>query len=136
MIWFFAFVDGGFRYVGNVRPSAIWTDASSSSHQTANGAKPKRIRIGGEVVQSRLLHRKEPTYPKDAQRAGIEGTVRLEAVIGVDGRVHQISLMEGHCSLVDAAVQAVRHWRYKPTLLNGSAVEVLTIIDIVFKLKP
>jgi TonB family protein len=91
---------------------------------------PKRIRVGGAVMSAKLIHQVRPTYPGDAN---VEGTVRLDAVIGKDGTVQDLKLLSGHPILVSAAMEAVSKWRYQPTLLNGVPVEVETEIDLNFK---
>lgn len=60
--------------------------------------------------------------------------VRLQAMIGKDGTVQDLKALSGHPWLVGAAIAAVQHWRYQPTLLNGEPVEVLTEIDVTFRL--
>lgn len=96
--------------------------------------KPKLIRVGGNVQEGKLLNNVMPTYPAAAKQGRIEGTVRLEAIIGEDGRVQNLQVASGHPLLAEAAVQAVRQWRYKPTYLNGQPVQVSTIIEVNFKL--
>ncbi len=94
----------------------------------------KRVRIGGEVQQAKLVKNTAPAYPILAKRARIEGTVRLQAFISKDGSVQKVEVLSGHAVLAQSAVEAVQQWRYKPTELNGEAVEVVTNIDVVFKL--
>ncbi len=96
---------------------------------------PKRIRVGGQVQQARLIRKVTPTYPPLARQARIQGTVRLQAVIAKDGSVQELQVLPGgHPLLVQAALDAVRQWRYQPTLLNGEPVEVITTVDVVFTL--
>jgi protein TonB len=95
---------------------------------------PKRIRVGGNVQQARLIARPTPAYPPLARQARIQGTVRLQAIIAKDGTVSQLEVLSGHPLLVQSALDAVRQWRYQPTLLNGEPVEVVTTIDVVFTL--
>lgn len=95
---------------------------------------PKRIRVGGNVQQARLINMVRPVYPPLARQARISGTVRLQAVIDKDGSVVQLELVSGHPLLVQNAMDAVRQWRYQPTLLNGEPVQVVTTIDVVFTL--
>ncbi len=93
---------------------------------------PKPIRVGGQVQAARLLNRILPVYPTEALEENIAGTVSLRAVIGLDGEVKDLRLIEGHPLLAPAAIEAVSQWRYKPTLLNGSKVEVITEIAVNF----
>jgi protein TonB len=70
----------------------------------------------------------------EARRAGIQGTVRLDVVIGKDGRVLEVKLLGGPPALVKPATKSVWKWRYNPTLLNGVPLEVVTEVDIHFTL--
>ena len=90
---------------------------------------PKRIRVGGAVMSAKLIHQVRPTYPGDAN---VQGTVRLEAVIGKDGTMQDLKLISGPSILASAAIEAVSKWRYQPTLLSGVPVEVETEIDVNF----
>jgi TonB family protein len=93
-----------------------------------------RIRIGGNVQMSKLVHKVTPVYPPVAKAAGVQGTVVLHAIIATDGTIEQLSLVSGNPLLVRAAIDAVKDWRYEPTLLNGEPVEVDTTIQVVFSL--
>lgn len=94
-----------------------------------------RIIQQSEGVQSGLLvYRVDPRYPRIAVSAGISGTVELRAVIGRDGRVRSVEVLSGSVLLAPAAAAAVREWRYRPTLLNGEAVEVETHVTVHFVL--
>lgn len=94
----------------------------------------QRIRQGGNVQAARLINRVQPTYPPLARQARIQGTVRLHAIIAKDGTVQQLEVLSGHPLLVQSALDAVRQWRYQPTLLNGEPVEVDTTVDVIFSL--
>ena len=77
-----------------------------------------------------------PIYPSLAQKAGISGVVRLEAIIGKDGTIQKLRVLDGHPMLPKAALQAVQQWRYEPTLFHGGhPVEVSTWINVVFSMK-
>jgi protein TonB len=95
---------------------------------------PKSIRVGGNVQAAKLLNQPKPQYPPLARQARIQGVVRFNAVIGRDGAIQNLTLVSGHPLLVPAATEAVRQWRYQPTLLNGEPVEVVTQIDVNFTL--
>ena len=95
---------------------------------------PQRIRVGGNVQQANLVRKVTPVYPPLAKQARIQGTVRFTAIIGKDGTIQNLQLVTGHPLLVTAAQDAVKQWVYKPTLLNGEAVEVVTQIDVNFTL--
>jgi protein TonB len=80
------------------------------------------------------VNRITPIYPPLARQTRISGTVRLHAIISKDGSIQQLEVMSGHPLLQQAALDAVRQWRYQPTLLNGEPVEVDTTIDVIFSL--
>jgi protein TonB len=93
-----------------------------------------RIRQGGAVTQASLINKVSPVYPPLARQTRVSGTVRLHAIISKDGAVQQLEVLSGHPLLVQSALDAVRQWRYRPTLLNGEPVEVDTTIDVIFSL--
>lgn len=95
---------------------------------------PQRIRVGGNVEAASLLTRVVPRYPAMAIAAHVSGTVVLHAVIAKDGSVQELTYVSGPGLLLKAAMDAVRQWRYRPTLLNSQPVEVETTIDVVFNL--
>jgi protein TonB len=97
-------------------------------------AVPQRIRVGGNVQAANLINQVKPVYPPLAKQARISGVVELSAVIGKDGRVQDLKVIKGHPLLVQAALDAVKGWVYRPTLLNGEPVEVSTTIDVNFTL--
>jgi len=98
-------------------------------------APPKRIRLGGVVEHGNLLSGPQPVYPILAKTARIEGTVRLEAVISREGTILNLRAVSGHPLLIPAAVAAVQQWVFRPTYLNGDAVEVATEIEVHFTLR-
>src|SRR5256884_632253 len=86
------------------------------------------------VQAARIVNRVQPVYPPLARQTRISGTVRLHAIISRDGTIQQLEVISGHPLLQQAALDAVRQWRYQPTLLNGEPVEVDTTIDVIFSL--
>jgi protein TonB len=97
-------------------------------------ATPQRVRVGGNVIAANLIKKVTPNYPPLAKQARISGQVRFTAIIGKDGTIQNLQLITGHPLLVAAAQEAVKQWIYKPTLLNGEPVEVITQIDVNFSL--
>lgn len=95
---------------------------------------PIRVVVGGLVQEAKLISRPKPVYPHLAIVARVSGVVRLAAVIGTDGQVRELRAVSGHPMLVPAAMDAVRQWHYRPTLLNGIPVEVDTEIVVMFNL--
>jgi len=100
-------------------------DASSTS---------QRIRVGGSVQSANLIAKVNPVYPPLAKQARIQGVVHLTTTIAADGTVQNLEVISGHPLLVPAAMEAVKQWVYKPTLLNGNPVEVITQVDVNFTL--
>jgi periplasmic protein TonB len=86
------------------------------------------------VQAAKLVNRVQPIYPPLARQTRISGTVKLHAIIGKGGAVEQLQVVSGHPLLVQSALDAVKQWRYQPTLLNGEPVEVDTEIDVIFSL--
>jgi TonB family protein len=99
---------------------------------------PPELRSGATSSAESLqigesVSRIDPTYPEEAERQQIDGTIKLRAFVGKDGTVENVEVMSGPPLLASAAVSAVRHWRYKPTLLGDHPIEVAQDITIVFR---
>jgi periplasmic protein TonB len=93
-----------------------------------------RIRQGGQVQAAKLVNKVTPMYPPLAKQTRQSGTVRLHAIIAKDGSIQSLDVVSGPPLLQSSALEAVRQWRYQPTLLNGEPVEVETTIDVIFSL--
>jgi protein TonB len=91
-------------------------------------------KIGGNVVAANLINPVKPVYPPLAKMARQQGTVKFEAMISKEGTIEDLKLISGPPLLVQAAMDAVKQWRYKPTILNGEPTEVQTTIDVNFSL--
>jgi TonB family protein len=95
---------------------------------------PQRVRVS-QGVESRLVASKvQPAYPDDAKAQRIQGTVELKAIIDKQGNVANLQLISGHPVLAPAAIEAVKQWKYRPYLLNGTPVEVETTVTVNFTL--
>jgi protein TonB len=94
----------------------------------------KSVVRSGSVMEAMLVHRVQPEYPGLAKNIGLSGTVILRARIGTDGEVRDLQLVSGNALLARSALEAVREWRYRPTMLNGQAVEVETQVTVNFVL--
>lgn len=96
----------------------------------------ERMRVGGMVQMAMLIRQPRPEYPADLQAAGVQGVVKIRAIIGKDGTVLHAQVVNTVDSrLAQLALDAVRQWVYQPTLLNGEPVEVMTTIDIDYNLQ-
>jgi periplasmic protein TonB len=102
--------------------------------ESKKSSDKKPLKLSAGVVQAQLISRIEPRYPPLALQIRLEGTVRLRAIVGRDGRISSLEVINGHPLLVEAALEAVRQWRYRPTMLDGEPVEVETTISVVFQL--
>jgi protein TonB len=95
---------------------------------------PQRVRVSQGVTSGLLMKKVTPQYPPLARQARIQGSVVLHAVIGKNGEVQNLQVVSGHPMLTQAAIQAVKQWKYKPYYLNGQPVEVDTNITVNFSL--
>jgi protein TonB len=93
---------------------------------------PKRV--SGHLDPAMLTKRIEPTYPNLAKQIHREGKVELHAIIGTDGTIQELRVISGDVMFYQSAMDAVRQWRYKPTYLSGTAVEVDTTITVIYTL--
>jgi protein TonB len=97
-------------------------------------AASKPVRVGIGVAEANLIHKVLPVYPALAKSARVQGTVEFTAIISKEGTIENLRLVHGHPLLVQAAREAVLQWKYRPTLLNGEPVEVVTDIIVNFTL--
>lgn len=97
-------------------------------------ATPQKVRVSSGVSEGLLLRKVQPVYPPLAKAAHVSGAVQLQATIGRDGTIQNLRVVSGHPMLTQAALDAVRQWRYRPYLLNGEAVEVDTTVTVNFNL--
>jgi periplasmic protein TonB len=97
-------------------------------------ATPQRVRVSQGVTQGMVLHKVQPVYPPLARTARVQGSVVLAAIIGKDGTIQNLHVISGHPLLTQAALDAVRQWRYRPYILNGEPVEVDTQVTVNFTL--
>jgi protein TonB len=102
-------------------------------HGPATDVKPGVTRITSVLSEAQLMNRVEPVYPRIAVLSGVQGQVKLHAIIARDGSIQSLNVISGHPLLTHAAVEAVEQWRYRPYYLNGVAVEVETLITVNFR---
>lgn len=124
--------DGVAGGTGNVLGGLIGSGPAGPPPPKA--ATPSRIRVGGNVEAASLVNKVTPLYPPIAKTAHVSGTVVLHAIISKDGSIQELQYVSGPPLLMKSAMDAVKEWRYKPTMLNGEPVEVDTTIDVVFTL--
>jgi|HubBroStandDraft_6_1064221.scaffolds.fasta_scaffold64986_3 TonB family protein len=92
------------------------------------------VAVSPEMAEGSLLHRVEPDYPEEARREQIEGPVVLDVRTGRDGSVEEVRLLAGRKVLADAAIAAVKQWRFRPKVVNGKPAEIQTRVTLNFRL--
>ena len=100
----------------------------------AKAADTAPMKVSSGIQEAKLLRRIVPIYPQMAIIARIQGTVHLVGVISKEGTIRELQVIDGSPLLVKAALDAVRQWVYKPTLLSGEPVEVIAPITVTFTL--
>ena len=115
--------------IPGVNMNALAPAPAAPNAPSASSAAP---RSGGQIQAAVLIYRKDAEYPKIAKQTGAKGTVTLNATIGADGSIKKVKVVSGHPMLTNAAVEAVKQWRYRPTLLNGQPVETDTQVLVNF----
>lgn len=112
---------------------------SDASRKTAIAPAPVQnktpLRVGGRIKPPRILSRINPNYPPLARQTRIQGDVVLDAVIDTEGNVVQLQVVSGHALLIQAALEAVKQWKYEPTYLNEQAIPVQLIVNVTFRLE-
>jgi TonB family protein len=122
-------VDAAKKYAAHGRPGQFESEPSDTQ-----GPPVVRVRIEGGLRKAKLLEGFLPRYPEEAVKNKIIGTVELHVVFEKDGTVRQVDVVSGHALFAQAAVDAVRHWKYPPTMRNGTPVEVDTLVFVTFAL--
>lgn len=99
---------------------------------------PSRVSLGLDDMKAKLIKEStvNPHYPEEAKAKNIQGIVRLNILVAKDGSVKKLSVTSGDPLLAKPASDAVWHWKYKPTLVNGKPVEVESVVEISFTLEP
>jgi len=115
----------------SVRSTRITAPATATRPQAA-----APVRVGGNIRVPRKLQDVKPVYPDSMRAAGRDGVVSLDAIIGEDGSVTSVRVLSGdvHPDFAIAAVDAVRQWKFSPTLLNGRPIEVVMTVKVGFNL--
>jgi TonB family protein len=140
---YFARIEGRFRRLdcktlglqdGATQPANEGSKGTEVSPSGSNSRRPARVRMGGQVAASKIIHRVPPHYPELAKARQLSGTVRMHVIVGISGAVQEVEVLSGDPLLASAAVEAVRQWTYKVMTLNGEPVEVDTTVDLIFSL--
>jgi TonB family protein len=115
-------------------PSDSQSSAAARFGRLASKLTYRKVEVPAGVMAGMLLQKTDPVYPPVAKAARIQGTVVLQAAISKSGSVEDLHVVTGQALLQDAALSAVRTWRYRPYLVNGEPVKVQTTINVVFTL--
>lgn len=128
---YFAYVDGAFRYLSNfhINPPANASRTKADVFKT-----PGAVPVKAEITRGRVIKQVTPIYPAQARAEHIQGLVVLHAIIGKNGLVCNLLVMDGNPLLSASAMAAVRQWQYKPYMINGQPVYVDTTITVTFQL--
>ena len=120
--------------LASLLPALPQCDANKLADQPQPaGPQPERVRIAQCVAEGNLLKKVDPVYPQMAKIAHVTGEVVLDALIGEDGSIENLRAISGHPLLIQSAMDAVKQWKYKPVLLAGKPIEVLTRISVRYR---
>jgi TonB family protein len=113
---------------------AVTVTGRPGGAQRGNVPAPEvaRVRVGGNVQVARLIRQPRAIYPEDLKEQGVQGVVKIAAILSKTGSLNNLQVTSGDPRLARAALDAVAQWRYEPTLLNGEPVEVVTQIEVTF----
>ena len=120
--------------VGGIQPVAPVQAPVQTMAPPPPPPPPAPVRVGGEIKEPKKVRNVNPVYPKIAQAAKVSGVVILEATISKEGEVRDVKVLRSIPMLDNAAIEAVRQWRYTPTLLNGVPVDIIMTVTVNFTL--
>jgi protein TonB len=106
----------------------------NNSTPNSRGTPPEKVMISAGVAEGMLIQKTQPIYPPIAKAARVTGTVVLQVTISKTGEVERLRVVSGPAMLQQAALDAVKTWRYRPYLLNNEPVEVETTLNVIFAL--
>ena len=124
----------GMEGLGGSANGVMGSVFGSGAAPKVQAAPPKKVNISAGVAVGMLLQKTQPVYPPIAKAARVSGTVILQATISKTGTIENLRVISGPAMLQQAALDAVRTWRYRPYLLNNDPVEVDTTINVIFSL--
>ncbi len=110
----------------------VLSGAASPAPAPISSAPKGPIRVGHGVKAPRIIFAPDPVFPVLARQAKISGAVVIDAVIDTQGNVVEMRTVSGHPILALAAMEALRHWKYEPTILGGEAIPVELLVTLTF----
>lgn len=111
-----------------------WHELEASAKVVADSLQEAPLKVAPEAMEKQILQKVDPEYPEVARRAGTQGVVTLDAVIGPDGAVQRLQALSGPDLLTQPALDAVQSWKFQPYRVDGKAVAVQTTIAVSFQL--
>jgi protein TonB len=124
----------GAEGLGGSTSGVLGSVFGSGSAPKVQAATPKKVNISAGVAVGMLIQKTQPVYPPIAKAARVSGTVVIQATISKTGTIEGLKVVSGPAMLQQAAIDAVRSWRYRPYLLNNEPVEVETTVNVIFTL--
>jgi TonB family protein len=115
------------------RAASKKAEAAIASSDSALRGDQGAVILSSKGAEKRLVHHVLPTLPEGATAQGLEGTVVLKTVVDDGGKVESVHLMEGNPTLADAAIQAVKQWRYRPYVRDGKSLPFQTVVLVDFQ---
>ena len=115
-------------------PSCIDIPTAGPRAPVSEPPREKKRVVQGHIDPAMLIHRVEPVYPTLARQIGRAGKVELRAIIATDGTIQSLQVISGDPFFYQSALEAVRQWRYRPTVLNGEPVEIDTFITVIYNI--
>ena len=114
---------------------AATTNARTTTTTAFGLEQGQPLRVGGDVKEPKKIKDVAPIYPQEALAAKLSGYVIIETIIGPDGQVNDAKVIRSQPLLDQAELDAVRQWRYAPSLLNGAPISVIMAVTVIFSLK-
>jgi protein TonB len=124
----------GMEGLGGSSSNGVADSLFNNAGPKVKAAVPKKVNISAGVAVGMLIQKTQPVYPPIAKAARVSGTVVLQATISKSGMIEGLRVVSGPAMLQQAAMDAVKTWRYKPYLLNNEPVEVETTVNVIFTL--
>jgi TonB family protein len=112
-----------------------WAELEAQLPTKKIAVAQSQLKVPADVMARRVIHHALPEYPKAARQAGVQGTVVLDTLVSVEGAVTQVKFVSGPEALSQAAMDAVRWWRYQPYLMNGQPVNIETTVAVNFRIE-
>jgi TonB family protein len=125
----------GLGVCGSALAFTVHVDALAAGDEKTTASPNGPVAVPSDKMAAQLLSKVAPVYPVDAKKARIQGTVKLQAIVGKTGEIENLKVLSGPDELQKSSLDAVRKWTYKPFLLNGDPVEVKTTINVTYSLK-